>query len=99
MDSQVASILLSGGGHSPGGRQQALTRYSQDRATANRAALQAAELSAGDPVDQATVRSVLDGLGHYERLAGQAMVLDEQANHQPARHRAMSWRCTARQPI
>jgi hypothetical protein len=83
MDSQVASILLTGREHSLGARQQALSRYSQDRAAADRAALQAAELSAGDPVDQATVRSVLDGLGQYERLADQAMVLDEQAN-QPA---------------
>ncbi len=83
MDSQLASILLTGGGQSLGSGQQALTRYSQDRATADRAALQAAELSAGDPVDQATVRSVLDRLGQYELLASQAMVLDEQAN-QPA---------------
>lgn len=78
MDSQVADILLAGGGSAT--VQQALSRYSQDRATADRAALQAAELSAGDPTDQATVRSVLDGLGQYERLASQAMVLDQQAN-------------------
>ena len=83
MDSQVASILLTGRGQSVGTRQQALNRYSQDRATADRAAMQAAELSASDPTDQATVRSVLDGLGQYERLASQAMVLDQQAN-QPA---------------
>ncbi len=82
MDSQVAGILLTGREHSPGSRpQQALNRYAADRATADRAAMQAAELSAGDPTDQATVRSVLDGLGQYERLASQAMVLDEQANH------------------
>jgi hypothetical protein len=81
MDSQVASILLTGREHSPGTRQEALQRYNQDRATADRAAIQAAELSAGDPTDQATVRSILDGLGRYERLASQAMVLDAQANH------------------
>ena len=81
MDSQVASILLTGRESSPGARQQALRRYGQDRAIANRAALQAAELSAGDPTDQAAVRSILDGLGQYERLASRAMVLDEQANH------------------
>ena len=81
MDSQVASILLTGREGSPGTRQQALQRYSEDRATADRAALQAAELSAGDPADQAAVRSILDGLGQYERLASQAMVLDAQANH------------------
>ncbi len=81
MDSQVASILLTGREGSLGTRQQALQRYSEERATADRAALQAAELSAGDPADQAAVRSILDGLGQYERLASQAMVLDAQANH------------------
>jgi hypothetical protein len=83
MDSQVADILLTGGGPGLGTVQQALGRYSQDRATADRAALQAAELSAGDPTDQATVRSVLDGLGQYERLASRAIVLDQQANRPP----------------
>jgi hypothetical protein len=81
MDSQVASILLTGREPSLGARQQALHRYSQDRAVADRAALQAAELSAGDPTDQAAVRSILDGLGQYERLVSRAMVLDEQAHH------------------
>ena len=81
MDSQVASILLTGRGGSPGVGQQELARYSQDRAVADRAALQAAELSVGDPADQAAVRSILDGLGRYERLAGQAIVLNEQAHH------------------
>ena len=81
MDSQVASILLTGREGSPGAGQQELARYSQDRAVADRAALQAAELSVGDPADQAAVRSILDGLGRYERLASQAIVLDEQAHH------------------
>jgi hypothetical protein len=81
MDSQVASILLTGYERSPGAGQQELRRYSQDRAIADRAALQAAELSAGDPADQAAVRSILDGLGQYERLVSHAMVLDEQAHH------------------
>jgi len=81
MDSQVASILLAGREHSAATRQQALDRYGQDRATADRAAMQAAVLSAGNPADQATVRSILDGLGRYERLASQAMILDAQANH------------------
>ena len=80
MDSQVASILLAGDESSLSTGSQAPSRYSLDRATADRAALQAAELSAGDPAVQATVRSVLDGLGQYERLVGQAMVLGQQAN-------------------
>src|SRR5215467_13155375 len=50
MDSQVANILLSGREHNPGTRQQALNRYGQDRATADRAAMQAAELSANNPI-------------------------------------------------
>lgn len=81
MDSQLASILLTGREPSPGAGQQELRSYSQDLATADRAALQAAELSAGDPADQAAVRSILDGLGQYERLASQAMILDQQAHH------------------
>jgi hypothetical protein len=81
MDSQLASILLTGREPSPSADQQELRSYSQDRATADRAALQAAELSIGDPADQAAVRSILDGLGQYERLASQAMVLDQQAHH------------------
>src|SRR5690348_18323700 len=52
MDAQVASILLTGREPGPGAGQQELRSYSQDRATADRAALQAAELSAGDPADQ-----------------------------------------------
>lgn len=79
MDSQVADILLAGGASRPGAGR-ALDRYRKDRATADRATLQAAELSAGDPTNQAIVRSVLDGLGQYERLATQAMVLSQQAS-------------------
>src|SRR5262245_29660936 len=81
MDSQVANVLLTGREYDLGTGQQALNRYGQDRATADRAAMQAAELSASNPIHQATVRSVLDGLGRYERLASRAMVLNEQANH------------------
>jgi hypothetical protein len=81
MDSQVANVLLTGREHNLRTRQQALNRYGQDRATADRAAMQAAELSVSSPIDQATVRSVLDGLGRYEQLASRAMVLNEQANH------------------
>ncbi|MCG5220120.1 hypothetical protein [Streptosporangium sp. KLBMP 9127] len=82
MDAQIANVLLIGRETSLGkGRQQALTRYDQRRAEASRAVLQAAELTIGDPTEQRTVRSVLDGLGRYERLASQALLLDEQARH------------------
>jgi hypothetical protein len=82
MDAQVANVLLIGRETSLGqGKQRALERYDQRRAEASRAVLQAAELTAGDPTEQQTVRSVLDGLGRYERLASQALLLDEQAQH------------------
>src|SRR5690606_938468 len=63
------------------GRQDALQRYEQRRAEASRALLQAAELATGDETEERTVRAVLDGLGRYERLASQAILLDEQAQH------------------
>jgi hypothetical protein len=82
MDAQVADVLLIGREQTLGiGRQQALTRYGQDRARADSAALQAAELVGTDPADRRTVQGVLDALGEYERLAEQAMLLDDQAGH------------------
>lgn len=82
MDAQVANVLLIGRETSLGkGRQQALDRYDQRRAEASRAVLQAAELALGDPTEQQTVRQVLDGLGRYERLAAQAILLDQQSQH------------------
>jgi hypothetical protein len=82
MDAQVADVLLIGSEPDLGaGRDAALNRYERRRAEANRAVLQAAALAADDVTEQRTVRAVLDGLGRYERLAGQAMLLDEQANH------------------
>ncbi|GLW09560.1 hypothetical protein Misp01_46890 [Microtetraspora sp. NBRC 13810] len=82
MDAQVANVLLIGREVGLGkGRQEALNRYDQRRAEASRAVLQAAELAIGDGTEQMTVRSVLDGLGRYERLAAQAILLDEQAGH------------------
>jgi len=99
MDSQVADILLAGRASGLGGGLQVLSRYDQDRATADRAALQAAELSASDPTNQATVRAVLDGLGQYERLASQAMVLDQQANGAAGPSAATSLPFTARRAM
>jgi hypothetical protein len=82
MDARVADVLLMGREQSLGiGREQALSRYQQDRARADSAALQADELVGADLADRRTVQAVLDGLGEYERLAEQAMVLDDQAGH------------------
>ena len=84
MDARVADVLLMGSETALGiGQKQALARYQQDRARADSAALQADELVGADPSDRRTVQAVLDGLGEYERLAEQAMVLDDQADHAP----------------
>jgi hypothetical protein len=82
MDAQLAGALLIGG--EPGladARARALRVYDQRRSEANRALLQAAELAADDPTEQLTARSMLDALGRYERLAGQALQTDEQSRH------------------
>ncbi|MDP4507197.1 hypothetical protein [Nonomuraea turcica] len=82
MDAQVANILVMGNGWA-NLRQKAMVQYEQRRSEANRALLKAFELSGDNPAERRTVESVLDGLGAYERLAGQALVLDKRANHPP----------------
>lgn len=82
MDAQVANILLIGKEHDLGiGRKEALQRYELRRAEANSAVLLATNLSGDNPSARKTISTLLDGLGRYERLASQAMLLDEQANH------------------
>jgi hypothetical protein len=82
MDAQVANLLLTGRDAAVGpGRQSMLDRYDQRRSQADRAVLQAAELASGDATEQTTVRTLLDGLGRYERLASRALVLDERSAH------------------
>ncbi|MFF0776386.1 hypothetical protein ACFYUK_46405 [Nonomuraea wenchangensis] len=82
MDAQVANALLMGNGYA-GRRADALARYESRRSEANQALLKAFQLSGDDPAERRTVQSVLDGLGRYERLAGQALLLDERAGHAP----------------
>lgn len=83
MDAQIAGILLVGKQTGVGiDRQQALTIYKQRLADANDAVLQAADLAHGDPAGQRTVQAVLNGLGQYEQLVGQALVLDQNQGHQ-----------------
>ncbi|TDD21432.1 hypothetical protein [Nonomuraea diastatica] len=82
MDAQVANVLVMGDGY-PREREAAITRYEQQRSVANQALLKAFELSGDNPAERRTVQSVLDGLGRYERLAGQALLLDERSGHAP----------------
>jgi hypothetical protein len=82
MDAQLANVLLIGREQDLGvGRTHSLAVYEQRRAQADRATLQASELVGRDPSGQRTVQAVLDGLGRYERLASQALLLDDQADH------------------
>lgn len=82
MDAQLATVLLMGREQTLGsGRAQALKLYDQRRSEANRALLQGSRLAGNDPAEQRTAQSVLDALGRYERLAGQALQLDERQGH------------------
>ncbi|TMR89601.1 hypothetical protein [Nonomuraea basaltis] len=82
MDAQVANALLIGRGYARQ-RSEAIDRYERQRSEANKALLEAFELSGDNPAERRTVQSVLDGLGRYERLAGQALLLDERSKHAP----------------
>jgi hypothetical protein len=82
MDAQLANVLLIGKEQDLGvGQARALNVYQQRRAQADKAVLQASDLAGKDPAGQRTVQAVLDGLGQYERLASQALLLDGQAGH------------------
>ncbi|GAA1859905.1 hypothetical protein [Actinomadura bangladeshensis] len=82
MDAQVSNILLIGREHNLGiGYDNSLRVYEKRRAEADAAAVQAAQLAGRDPALKRTVQEVLDGLGKYERLVGQAMQLDAQSDH------------------
>ncbi|MEV5495765.1 hypothetical protein AB0M50_10225 [Nonomuraea fuscirosea] len=80
MDAQVANLLVIGRDYGSR-RAEALKQYDTRRVEAHRALLEAFELSGDNEAERQTVRSVLDGLGRYERLAGQALLLNDQANH------------------
>ena len=80
MDAQVANVLLVGGQRGLGiDRQQAEAIYEQDRVQADQD-LQRAVVAGSVPSAQQSLRSVLDGLGSYEALAGEAMYLDSQGS-------------------
>jgi hypothetical protein len=82
MDAQLATVLLMGREQNLGsGRAKALQVYDQRRSEAHRALLQGAGLARNDPAEQLTARSMLDALGRYDELAGQALQLDERQAH------------------
>src|SRR6185437_8949328 len=62
-------------------RQQAQAIYEQDRRQADQDLLHAAVVARSEP----PVRALLDDLGRYEALAGEAMYLDGQGPGQPGR--------------
>ncbi|WP_328589205.1 hypothetical protein, partial [Actinomadura logoneensis] len=81
MDAQLARALLVGGQDaSRPDRARALARYDASRSKADDALIQAARL-ARDATERQTARSLLDGLGRYERLAGQALLQDQGSPH------------------
>ncbi|HEY8481707.1 MAG TPA: hypothetical protein VIL71_17915 [Spirillospora sp.] len=80
MDAQLANALLAGNDSST--RDEAEKRYNENRLKAGDALLQAARL-ADEETEKNTARDVLDALGRYERLAGQALLLDRQSDRPP----------------
>ena len=98
MDAQVANVLLVGAQHGLGiDRQQAQAIYEQDRRQADRTC-SAPTRSPGPSRPRSALRSVLDGLGRYEALAGEAMYLDGQGPGQPGRRRPQRSFSTGRPP-
>jgi hypothetical protein len=84
MDAQVANILLVADQNLGGSRQDLVKLYEADRLTVDHNLQQIAALAAKDPASQQQVQAVLDGLGSYEALAAQAMLLEQGATS-PAR--------------
>jgi len=86
MDAQVANVLLVGRQRGLGiDRQQAQAIYEQDRLQSDQDLQRAAAVAGSVRSVQRPLRSVLDGLGRYEALAGEAMYLDGQGARQPGR--------------
>jgi hypothetical protein len=82
MDAQVANVLLIG--DEPGlgvGRAPALAIYEQRRMRADEDVRQASAIADTGASGRQSLRAVLDGLGRYEALAAEAILLDGQAHH------------------
>ena len=80
MDARVADALVMGKDY-PEQRRTAAEDYEKRLEQASAALLQAYELSLGDEDERTTVESILNALGRYHMLAGQALKLDEKAAH------------------
>ncbi|MFP3967799.1 hypothetical protein SMC26_36250, partial [Actinomadura fulvescens] len=81
MDARLADALLIGRTPNLGPkRDQALAAYDDSRRKAGKALLQASGL-ADDDTEERTARELLDAVARYERLAGQALLLDQQTPH------------------
>jgi hypothetical protein len=86
MDAQVANVLLVGRQRGLGTDwQQAQAIYEQDRRQSDRDLQRAAAVGGSALSAQRPLRSVLDGLGRYEALAGEAMYVDGQGAPTPGR--------------
>ncbi|MFI6600277.1 hypothetical protein ACIBHX_28870 [Nonomuraea sp. NPDC050536] len=86
MDAQVANVLLVGAARDLGvGRDKALEIYAARRTQASKDLQQAAAVGGGE-----RLADVIDGLGRYEALAGQAILLDGQQPHPPGRPPAVA---------
>ncbi|MFB4316594.1 hypothetical protein [Actinomadura sp. 21ATH] len=86
MDAHVADVLLIGREHGLGiGRDESLRQYEARRDEAGQAAIEAAQLAGQDAGRQKTVREVLQALGRYDRLVGEALLLSRQSGHAAGR--------------
>jgi hypothetical protein len=82
MDAQVANVLLIGDEQGLGvGRASALAIYEQRRLRADDDVRQASAIADTGAAGRQALRAVLDGLGRYEALAAEAILLDGQAHH------------------
>jgi hypothetical protein len=86
MDAQVANVLLVGNQKGLGiDRQQAQAIYASDRAQADQALQRASVVAGSSASAQRALRAVLNGMGQYEALAGEAMYVDGQGAAVPGR--------------
>ncbi|MEJ3744917.1 hypothetical protein WEI85_16670 [Actinomycetes bacterium KLBMP 9797] len=79
-DAQVANLLAMGGERDQA-RAATLARYEQRRVEIGAALLQAHRLAGDSSAEQRTIASILDGYLRFERLAGRALLLAEQAGY------------------
>jgi hypothetical protein len=82
MDAQAANVLMIGDERGLGvGRASALVIYEQRRRQADDDVRQASAIADTGATGRQALRRVLDGLGRYEALMAEAILLDGQAHH------------------